>query len=386
MSWSKPQASDGSTQPIRPDGNLTVSGGSLLIAAGNRIEMPRNGQLSIVDSQLNVDGTAADPVVFQPASGADYWSRIRLRGSAGSGVSRISNALLDSAGSDPTQGPSTSRAAIAVESNAGVPATPTLVDTTIINSNGYGMTFADGTHCNGTCTGNVIEDSRFSGLRIFANFIGRFGPDNALAGNNTSGTFGHEGVWVNGDVVDTTATWPAYDVPYVVQGNIELRQSYALDPIPVMTIEPGAELRFAEDRRLRVGEGNDAVLDARGTSAEPIVFTSIDTATPVFWRGIDFNQGSDGSMLDQVVVSYGGRSSDTGNVNFRSGSVVSIGVVSFTHSEDYAAVIYAGSAPMFTGPATDRIYELNGQASVPGAGDPAFDCVRNASAGTCDPL
>ena len=153
-----------------------------------------------------------------------------------------------------------------------------------------------------------------------------------------------------------------------------------------MTIEPGAELRFADSRRLRVGEGNDGVLDARGTVAEPIVFTSIDSTTPVFWRGIDFNQGSNGSMLDHVLVSYGGRGADAGNVNFHSGSVVSIGVASFTHSEDYAAVIYAGSAPMFTGPATDRIYELNGQASVPGAGDPAFDCVRNASAGTCDPL
>ena len=70
-------------------------------------------------------------------------------------------------------------------------------------------------------------------------------------------------------------------------------------------------------------------------------------------------------------------------VNFRIGSVVTVGAVTFTHSEDYAAVIYAGSAPMFMGPSTDRVYMLNGQASIPGAGDPAFDCVRDATAGTC---
>ena len=180
-----------------------------------------------------------------------------------------------------------------------------------------------------------------------------------------------------------TATWPANGVPYVVQGSIALRQSSPLDPVPVLTIAPGTEVRFAGDSRLRVGDGNDGVLDARGTSSDPITFTSADTATPAFWRGIDFDQGSDGSILDWVVVSYGGRSANTGNVNFRSGSVVTIGAAVFTHSEDYAAVVYSGSAPMFTGPSTDRMYTSNGQQSNPGLGDPAFDCVRDVAASVC---
>ena len=190
-------------------------------------------------------------------------------------------------------------------------------------------------------------------------------------------------MWVVAASVDTTATWPANDVPYVVQGNIELRRSSPVEPLPVLTIEPGAELRFASNSRLRVGDGNDGVLDARGTSSEPITFTSVDTISPVFWRGIDFSQGSTGSMLDWVVVSYGGRSANTGNVNFRSGSDVMIGAATFTHSEEYAAVIYSGSAPMFTGPPSDRVYTLNGQQSNPGAGYPAFDCVRDVAASIC---
>ncbi|MGB5680854.1 MAG: hypothetical protein WBM47_03315, partial [Polyangiales bacterium] len=303
-----------------------------------------------------------------------------------SGVSRITHAVLESAGSDPTLGASTQRAAVVVEVADGVPATPAIADTSIVDSNGYGMTFANDTHCASACDDNTIVGSRFSALRMFANFVGRFGSGNAFAGNNTSGTLGHEGIWVAGDVVDTTATWPANDVPYVVQGDIELRQAYPLDPVTVLSIEPGAELRFAGDRRLRVGEGNDGVLDARGTSANPITFTSIDTVAPVFWRGIDFNQGSDGSMLDHVVVSYGGSSNGTGNVNFRIGSVVTMGAATLSHSEGYAAVVYAGSAPMFTGPPGVRVYELNGQAANPGPGDPAFDCVRDIATSTCDPL
>jgi hypothetical protein len=207
-----------------------------------------------------------------------------------------------------------------------------------------------------------------------------------FAGNNTSGTPGHEGIWVTGDVIDTSAVWPSEGAPYVVQGNIELRQSYPLDPIPVMTVEPGAELRFAAGRLLRVGEGNEGILDARGTVDAPIVFTTTDSATPTFWDGIDFNQGSDGSTIDHVVVSYGGERNGTGNVNFRIGSVVDIGIVTFSHSEEYGALVDPGSAPMFMGPASDRVYELNGQASNPGAGDPAFDCVRNTGTGICEPL
>lgn len=386
MVWSKPTASDTSTQPIRVAGNLSVTDGSLVVAAGNRVEMPLNGQLTMTNSQLAVDGTPSEPVVFEPASGIGYWYRIRLRGSGVTGTSRITHAVLQSAGSDPSLGPSTGRAAIAVQAFGGVPATPEISDTAIVDSNGYGMTFADGTHCGGGCNDNTITGSRFSALRMVANFIGRFGVGNAMAGNNASATSGHEGVWVAGDVVDTTATWPANDVPYVVQGNVELRQSYPLDPVPVMAIEPGAELRFASGRRLRVGEGNDGVLDARGSITDPITFTSADAVAPVFWRGIDFNQGSDGSTLDHVVVSFGGQSNGSGNVNIRIGSVVTIGVVTFSSSNNYAAVVHAGSAPMFTGPPTDRVYQLNGQASNPGPGDPAFDCVRDIALGTCNPL
>jgi hypothetical protein len=134
-----------------------------------------------------------------------------------------------------------------------------------------------------------------------------------------------------------------------------------------------------------VGAGNDGILEAVGTSMEPITFTSIDTVSPVFWRGIDFNQGSGGSILDHVIVSHGGQSENTGNVNFRIGSAVTVGAATFAYSEDYAAVIYSGSAPMFTGPSTDRVYTFNGQESNPGVGDPAFDCVRDVAAGTCTP-
>ncbi|MEM9728828.1 MAG: putative Ig domain-containing protein [Myxococcota bacterium] len=373
--WVEPMASDTSTQPIRPTGNLTVTNGSLTIASGTQVQMPLNGQLQMNESQLVVTGNTDDPVVFSPAPGVAYWNRIRLRGPGASGVSRIDHAVLDGAGADPALSVSESRAALVVEANGGVPATPAVSNTVVTGSNGYGMVFFDTTHCAGDCNDNNVSGSRFSALRMHANFVGRFGNGNVLAGNNTSGTPGHEGVWVVGDRVDLEATWPANDVAYVVQGNVDLRQTSPLDPVPTLTLSPGSELRFAEDRRLRVGEGGDAILDAQGTADDPITFTTLDSATPLYWRGIEFSQGSDGSILDHVVVSYGGRNNNTGSVNFFAGSIVSVGVASFTDANNFAGVISVGSAPMFLGPTTDRVYTGNG-----------FDCIRDVASDTCEQL
>lgn len=375
LTWIEPVASDTSTQPIRPTGGITVVGGSLSIAQGTQVQMPLNGQIQMTDSQLVVTGSADDPVVFSPAPGVAYWNRIRLRGTGGTGVSRIDHAVLDTAGGDPALAASTSRAALVVETSSGVPATPMVSNTVITSSNGYGMVFFDTTHCGGGCNDNTVSGSRFSALRTHANSIGRFGDGNALTGNNTSGTPGHEGVWVVGDIVDLGATWPANDVPYVVQGNVELRQTDPLEPVPTLVIEPGAELRFAEDRRLRVGQGGDGILDAQGTAGDPITFTTIDSGTPLYWRGIELSQGSDGSILDHVTISFGGRNNNTGNVNFLAGSIVSVGFASLTNANNFAGVIFVGSAPMFMGLPTDRFYSDNGS-----------DCIRDVAAGTCEPL
>jgi hypothetical protein len=113
------------------------------------------------------------------------------------------------------------------------------------------------------------------------------------------------------------------------------------------------------------------------------MFTSMDVSAPLFWRGIDFNQGSSGSILDHVMIWYGGRTDDTGSVNLRTGSAVTIGEAVFARSRNYAAVVYPGSAPAFTGPPSSRTYVSNGQQSNPGPGDPAFDCVWDIGADLC---
>ncbi|MGB5811935.1 MAG: putative Ig domain-containing protein, partial [Polyangiales bacterium] len=76
LTWVEPVASDTSTQPIRPTGNLAVNDGSLTIDVGTQVQMPLNGQLQMTNSQLVVTGSVDDPVVVSPAPGVDYWSRV----------------------------------------------------------------------------------------------------------------------------------------------------------------------------------------------------------------------------------------------------------------------------------------------------------------------
>ena len=253
--WSKPTASDGSTRLIVPTGNLTVANGSLTIRSGNQIEMPLNGDLTVSDAQLLVDGSLSEPVVFMPAPDVAYWNRIRLRGAGGGGASRISHAVLRSAGSNPTLGRSTARGGDCRASKRGHSGN---ADRRRYDHRGQQRLRHD------VCRFHALprhvrrqldRGSRFSGLRMYANFVGRFGAGNLLSGNNTSGTSGHEGVWVVGDTVDTSATWPANDVPYVVQGDIELRQASPLNPVPVWTIEPGSGFPLRERQTNSRGGG-----------------------------------------------------------------------------------------------------------------------------------
>lgn len=82
---------------------------------------------------------------------------------------------------------------------------------------------------------------------------------------------------------------------------------------PVLTLMPGSELRFLPGATLDIAREQSAesptylgVLDARGTSLDPIVFTA-DNDSSGGWRGLRFNNSSDAedstSTLQHCIVS-----------------------------------------------------------------------------------
>jgi|GEM_PF-5551521 parallel beta-helix repeat protein len=112
----------------------------------------------------------------------------------------------------------------------------------------------------------------------------------------------------------TGETWQNTSIPYVVTGNLVIGQGFTL------TITPGIIVKFATYSRLYV----DGALDARGTAADPITFTSLrdDTSggdtnadglatTPAAldWAWIEFRDSSNdsGSFIQHGIMRYGGR-------------------------------------------------------------------------------
>ena len=120
--------------------------------------------------------------------------------------------------------------------------------------------------------------------------------------------------------------WRGFNV-YCVTGNVTIASGATL------TIDPGAVIKFAEGKSLTVNSG--ATLNAIGTRAQPIVFTSIkddehggDTngdgdkslPQPGDWVKIGINGGT--ASFEYSHVLYSSKNSTTGAINMNGGTVV----------------------------------------------------------------
>jgi hypothetical protein len=119
-------------------------------------------------------------------------------------------------------------------------------------------------------------------------------------------------------------------VPYLIGGDGAFGDIY-LQALPggappLLTIEPGVTLKFAQAGRLLVDaasheeEPAQGALRAVGTPEKPITFTSAEaTPNPGDWVGIVFNGTTDPrSSIDHAVIAYAG--GDTGIVGFSCGT------------------------------------------------------------------
>ncbi len=133
-----------------------------------------------------------------------------------------------------------------------------------------------------------------------------FGFDNENANdNNSNGNGSGSGcIELTNDLINggqTLAAGGCYDVPARV-----------LLSDGTLTIEPGVEVRFAQDTYLEV-DGTGA-LRAEGTASQPIRFTGSQPLRG-HWRGISIETVSVDNVLDHVVMQYGGSSQWTGSSN-----------------------------------------------------------------------
>ena len=143
---------------------------------------------------------------------------------------------------------------------------------------------------------------------------------------------------VGGDITSDT-TWTQANSPYIVTASVLVSEGVTL------TIEPGVTVKFEGDKAL----GIDGELIARGTEANPIVFTS-NQATPAAgdWANIVFTDTSvdatydaegnylSGSIMQYCTVEYGG-----------GGNTPAIKIVSSSPFVDHCTIRSNGSSGIY---------------------------------------
>ncbi len=134
----------------------------------------------------------------------------------------------------------------------------------------------------------------------------------AFEGNNVAQMNALNGIAIHGDVRAPTTLWRATSLPYLLTRTVDVKNG-------VLTIEPGAVIKFGDDVDLQTSFGR---LVADGTSDRKIVFTSLKddsdgvdsnplegdvNPAPGDWGSILFSSGGAGGSLSNVEIRYAGK-------------------------------------------------------------------------------
>jgi flagellar hook assembly protein FlgD len=108
---------------------------------------------------------------------------------------------------------------------------------------------------------------------------------------------------VPAQTITTNTTWTLAGSPYIVTGIVFVQGSAT----PVLTIEPGVTVQFTASGALNMNYTAPGVLQAVGTPAAPILFTSTGGTAPSSWIALYIGgYGATASQISYATVQYGG--------------------------------------------------------------------------------
>ncbi len=262
------------------------SGVTLTIEPGARLAFGHGMHLWIGYGRLVARGTAEQPIVFtslddkSPARGD--WEGLIFAEQAREGSS-LDHVVVEYAGNQGGLGSGALSFYGAVK-----PGVLAVRSSTFRHSAQAAIAVADPQSTFATFEGNTLSDNGNS-LAVPVDVLRTVG----------SNTFG-DPVRVRG-IVTSSQTWPRFDVPVRVAGNLAI--SGRTDRA-TLTVAEGTTLAFEKGAHLTVGGGVGGALVAKG-----VTFTSaLENKAPGDWIGIGFDAGAlAASSLDGCTLSYVGR-------------------------------------------------------------------------------
>lgn len=217
------------------------------------------------------NGTAIDSIRFISGATAAYWGHNEGNmgglwfGSSTTGNSSLQYCVIDSA----TTGIYATDASL------------TISNCRITNNQQNGITFDYASPKDSAgFLNNVITKNGAYGITIRAPKLGNLSGTGSVAGNALGGIF------VEGDYVESSATWKKHDAPYIVKGTVAIGSEKGA---PAVTIMPGAKFELLQEAYFEIGYSNAGALIANGTATDSIVFTSHNDG--VFWGYSGDNAG-----------------------------------------------------------------------------------------------
>ena len=293
-------ATSGCTWPDDADHDVTITKGcqvtvktSISVREGATFTIEEGVKLSfdtdiyfwVEYGKLVVKGTDAQPVTFTSANkspAAGDWVGIGFKEKTMSGTS-LDHVIFEYSGSKSGGG----QAALQVE-NLRQGGRISVTNSTFRTGSQYGVVAGE----NATFAkfeNNTFRDNKSGSVSAHAEVLGSFGRGNTFS----------QPIHVQASEVDQTTTWPPFDVPVLVDGNIAIHSDSS---IPALTIADKTIVKMGQDTHISVADNGAGTLIAKN-----VTFTSNSPApTAGDWATIFLYSKSGGTDIEGCTFEYFG--------------------------------------------------------------------------------
>ena len=263
-------------------------GATVTFEEGVKVSFDTDTFIWVNYGKLVVKGTDAAPVVFTSANKSPApgdWVGLGFKEKTMAGTS-LDHLIIEYAGSKGESGV----AGIQIESMR-QGGRISITNTTIRKSAQFGLV-AENNAPFAKFENNTFKDNKKGSLDVVAGVLGSVGKGNTF----------NDPIHVTESKIDQTTTWPPFDVPVMVDGNIKIESDSS---VPTLNIADKTVVKMGQDRSFDIKEGALVAKNVTFTSAAP-------SPGPGDWVGFFVRKKSNGTHIENCTFEYFGSNADSG--------------------------------------------------------------------------